>query len=487
MPAGPKAAITADPLDLSDLPKARAARCIAFIEQYLLVPKGFGAGKPVKLRPFQKKIIRGAMGKGIRTGLVSMPRGNGKSALAAMLVVAELFAGPESAEALVVASDQRQAMITFRMAQRMIELNPELAKRTHIYQDRIKVPERNSVLYPLPAEPNALHGWDPSLLIVDELHVVTQDVWEAVTSASGKRPESLTLAISTPASTQDSVMWELVKHGREDDDPSFWLIEYMAPDGCDISDREAWREANPAAQGRSPFLDLTALEAVRRTLREPSFRQLRLGQWVTGVDSWLPHGLWDSREDRHRKVKPGSKVILAFDGSASGDSTALMGCTVEAPHHLFVVGLWENPGDRAWRVPRLEVLARIRWAFEHYEVVELAADPWGWRTELEQLALEFGAARVLEWNTAHAGRMAPATDRMYQSLQEATVTHDGDEQLAKHVAHTVAKRSSQGDLVAKDKKSSPRKIDAAVASIVALDRASHHANTAPRRTRVAAF
>jgi len=36
----------------------------------------------------------------------------------------------------------------------------------------------------LPSDPAAQYGWDPSLLIVDELHVVTEAVWEAVTSAS---------------------------------------------------------------------------------------------------------------------------------------------------------------------------------------------------------------------------------------------------------------------------------------------------------------
>ncbi len=35
--------------------------------------------------------------------------------------------------------------------------------------------------------------------------------------------------------------------------------------------------------------------------------------------------------------------MLAFDGSASGDSTALVGCTLDG--HLWVEGLWENPGQ----------------------------------------------------------------------------------------------------------------------------------------------
>ena len=40
---------------------------------------------------------------------------------------------------------------------------------------------------------------------------------------TGKRPQSLTLAISTPAASPDSVMWRLIEHGRSGDDQSFYL------------------------------------------------------------------------------------------------------------------------------------------------------------------------------------------------------------------------------------------------------------------------
>jgi phage terminase large subunit-like protein len=169
----------------------------------------------------------------------------------------------------------------------MVELNPALAERCHIYRERLYVPENDGLL-PLPAEPGALHGHDPSLLVVDELHVVTEETWEAVTSASGKRPQSLTLAISTPATSPDCVMWTLVEHRRAGTDPSFYLREYGAPDGCDTDDRAAWQVANPALACEHPFLAEDGLEAVRATTREAVFRQLRLGQWVTGSESWLP-------------------------------------------------------------------------------------------------------------------------------------------------------------------------------------------------------
>lgn len=482
MRAGPKGQIEAEPLEFKGWPKDRAKRRERFIREYVITPRGYGAKKPFVLRDFQKDIVRGAYADGVRTALVSIPRANGKTMLAAALSVAELWVGPPSAEVLVVASDQRQANITLRYAKRIIELNPILAERAHIYADRISVPENDALLLPLPAEPGALHGHDPVLQVVDELHVVTEEVWEAVTSVAGKRPESLTLAISTPASSPDSIMWRLVEHGRDDDDPAFFFREFAAPDGCDAGDRDAWRIANPALSCKDPFLAEDGLEAVRKTTREPVFRQLRLGQWVTGVDGWMPFGAWAEVADAERVVPDRAKVVLAFDGSASGDSTALVGCTVGPDPHLFVVGLWEHPpNDPRWRVPRGDVDKAVDLAFDRYDVVELACDPWGWRSEIEAWAQRHGEKRVIEWNTAWAARMAPATDRLYQAVTDQRVTHDGDSRMAAHIAHCVAKATPQGDLVSKDKRGSPRKIDAAVAAIVALDRSAWHTTKSTRK------
>lgn len=480
MKSGAKGTITADPLDFTGWPKGRAKRRERFIGEFLVTPRGHGAGEPFRLRPFQREIIQGAFAPGIRTALVSIPRANGKTMLAAALGIAEMFVGAASAEVLVVASDQRQANITLKYARRMIELNPVLAERVQVYADRLYLPENDATLLPLPAEPGALHGHDPALQICDELHVTTEPVWEAVTSVAGKRPESLTLAISTPASSPDSIMWRLVEHGRAGDDPAFYFREYAAPEGCAVDDRKAWRIGNPALACRDPFLSEDGIEAARKTIREPVFRQLRLGQWVTGVEAWLPWGAWDACQ-AERTVLPRERVVLAFDGSASGDSTALVGCTLDG--HLWVEGLWENPGDPRWRVPREDVTRAVDVAFTKYDVLELACDPWGWRSEIEDWAKRHGERRVLEWNTAHGARMAPATDRLYQAVVTNTVTHDGDARLAAHIAHCVAKPTPMGDLVSKDKRGSPRKIDAAVAAIVAFDRAAWHMTRNRKRVR----
>lgn len=486
MAAGPKRAITADPLQFKGYPRDRAKRRERFIKEYLVIPKGVGAGKPVKLRDFQTEIIRGAFAPGIRTALVSLPRGNGKTALAAMIALAEMFVGPMSAEVLVVASDQRQAMLTYKLAKRMVELNPLLSERVQVFSDRLYLPENDASLIPLPAEAGALHGYDPSLLIVDELHVVTEAVWEAATSAAGKRPESLTLAISTPATSSDSIMWTLVSHGRTNSDAQFYLKEYAAPEGCAVTDRDAWRIANPALSCKDPFLTEDGIEAVRKTIREPAFRQLRLGQWVKGVESWIPFGMFEDLAQPGKTVPDKARVVLGFDGSVSGDSTALIGCTIEAVPHLFVVGLWENPGDPNWRVSHEEVADHVDMAFAAFDVVEMVCDPWGWRTDMEQWQKKHGEKKILEYNTAHRTRMAPATDRLYQLISTGGVSHDGDTRLMSHFTNCVAIQSSMGAVVSKDKKNSPRKIDAAIASIAAADRAMWHSTNTKRR-RVLSF
>lgn len=488
MRAGPKKAITAEPLDLSHLPSKGPKRVEAFAKEYLHVTKGTGARGPFKLRPFQREIVSGLFptyGLRPRQGVVALPRGNGKSSLAAVLAAYGLYAdGVEGAQVLCVASDERQARIVFNTVRRMVELEPRLEQRTQIFQDRLYVPQTDSVLMPLPADASSLQGFDPTLVIVDELHVVKESTWEAVALASGKRDRSLCLAISTPSDTEDSVMWDLVEYGREHpEDPSFFLKEYAAPVGCALDDESAWATANPALHD---FLHIDALRATLKTTREPSFRRYRLGQWTSREGAWIPWGEWAACADPARAVPDGEPVVLFFDGSASGDSTALVGCTVDRPH-LFVVDVWENPGDERWRVPRAQVDQAVDLAFSKYEVVELSCDPWGWRSEIEAWAARHGERRVLEYPTNIVSRMAPATDRLFQAVSERSATHDGDPRMATHVANCVARSTPQGDLVSKDRRGSSRKIDAAVAAIGAYERATFHARQERPRRRVVAW
>ena len=72
--------------------------------------------------------------------------------------------------------------------------------------------------------------------------------------------------------------------------------------------------------------------------------------------------------------------------------------------------------------------------------------------------------------------MAAACDRFRVAVLEGDLSHDGDPVLARHVGHTVAKETPFGTIVGKEHPDSPRKIDAAVAAVVAFERAAWHAS-----------
>jgi len=366
---GPRPDITAEPLELSDLGTTRASRAITFIENYAIVPSGKGARRRFRLRPWQKRIIRKILAAGVRTAVVAVPRGNGKSSLAAAVALWALVDGPEGAEVAIVAgTSERQSRICFDKARRMVELESELSERIQIFQDKLVMPDHGASLFPLPADADAILGANPSFTLVDELGVIDADVFESMRLASGKRAESTLLAIGTPPREPESIMRTLVEHGRLEDDPTFALVEYAADGDVAVTDRNAWRQANPAL-GDFLYEDVMATEA--KTVRESTFRQFRLGQWVgQPEEAWMAPETWESAQ-RVAQFDAWDDVVLALDGSFSQDCTAVVGCTVEETPHIFVVGCWENPnpGDDMFRIDVQEVEATIREACKRWDVL----------------------------------------------------------------------------------------------------------------------
>jgi phage terminase large subunit-like protein len=463
---GPRPDITALPLDLSGLGKARATRAVRFMER-LLVPKGKGARSQLRLRKWQKTIVRTVLAPGVRTAVVAIPRGNGKSTLAAALGLWALIDGPEGAEVPIVAGvSERQARIAFNTARRMVQLDPELAARVQIFQDRLYMPHDDASLFPLPADADALLGANPTFTLVDELGVIDAEVFEAMRLASGKRAESTLLAIGTPPREPESIMRTLVEHGRLEEDPTFALVEYAAPTTSPVTDRKAWKTANPAL---GDFLYEDVFETEAKTVRESTFRQFRLGQWVgQPEEAWMAPETWAAVESQ--LSTGGAEVVLALDGSFSQDCTAVVGCTITDRPHVFVVGCWENPrpGDDTFRIDVQEVEQTIRDACRRWNVLEVTADPYRWTRTLQVLQDE--RIPVSEFPQSPS-RMTPATTALYEAVTNGAVTHDGDQRLARHVANAVLKADSRGTRLVKEHKDSRRRIDLAVAAVMAHDRA----------------
>jgi phage terminase large subunit-like protein len=169
-------------------------------------------------------------------------------------------------------------------------------------------------------------------------------------------------------------------------------------------------------------------------------------------------------------------VVLGFDGSYRGDTTALVAVEVSDKPHVVVAGLWEKPETAAqdWAVPVLEVEQSIRNACQRWNVIEIACDPYRWARSYQILEAE--GLPVVEFPQSPA-RMVPATQRFHEAVTNLAITHDGDPRLARHIANCVLKVDQRGSRLSKESKGSARRIDLAVAAVMAADRAAYWAGT----------
>lgn len=454
--------------------KDPAKRAIAFIEAECLVPKGRGTGTRYRLRPWQKRIIKAALAKGVLTFFLSGPRGLGKSGLAAALATWALFDRP-GAEILCAATSMGRAREVYGRVVGIIEANPRLAEQCQVYRNAaepwVELPSRGASIRPIPAEEKYIVGYSPTLVLVDEVGYVSSATYETMQTSLGKTDASLLFAMGTPGvgivgtDEQPNVMWAMRERANGETPPEgLVFLEFAARTTDDPSDVRTWKRANPAV---GDLVDPKAVAQDYATMPAHRFGQMRLGLWTQHESAWMPADAWDALEVVPGPIALGSLVALGFDGSVSGDCTALVAYDISTGR-IAVLGVWErDPSVKGWQVPRAEVVAAIDRAFVDYTVLALYADPWHWRTELQELSRRFGD-RVLEWNTAAPSRMGPATDAFLTAVAKREVITDGNATLRTHVLSAVARHTSAGDVIQKDARN-PQKIDLAVAAILAYE------------------
>ena len=446
------------------------------------------ANKLLVLRPWQKELLSHVLARRQdgrfkhRTALVGVSRKNGKSALAASVGLAGLTLGGNGSEIYSCAADRDQARIVFGTAKRMVELEPELSDMFTLYRDAIEFKEKGSVYRVLSSEAYSKEGLNPGpLVIFDEVHAQpNRELWDVMSLAGGARQDSLlfgitTAGVKTQSNGADSLCYTLYQYGEklvkgELQDPSFFFAWWQPQNPeSDHRDESTWYESNP---GLNDIVDLEEMQSAVLRTPEAEFRTKRMNLFVNTQTAWLPTGAWDALTDREREPEPGEEVILAFDGSFSNDSTALIAWLLGGDKpHLMVVGLWEKPDDaeQGWHVPVAEVEQTIITATRErgLNVREIVFDPARWQRTFMVLD-ENGLPVVAYPNSAQ--NMVPATQKFYEAVVNESFTHDGDERMARHIANCVTKQSSRGVMVSKA--SSKRKIDAAVASIFGYDRAT---------------
>jgi phage terminase large subunit-like protein len=480
------------PVDQESIDRGDGEFAIEFAEAFGTIGKDGIAGRvgdALVLRPWQKELVKRIFardpdgGLRARVALVGTPRKSGKSALASMLALYSLIAeGIDGGEVVVAAAEKEQARIIFGEAKRMVE-SSELSEMCTVYRDAIFVPSTGSVMKVLSAEAYSKEGLNVSRAILDEAHAhKNRELFDVLSLSMGNRGKmAQMLAVTTAGQKtdmtgQDSIAYSLFQYGKrvasgEVVDPTFFMSWWAAPDEADHRDPEVWRVANPGYDDLVSPDDFAS--AVLRT-PEPEFRTKRLNQWVSSMNAWLPNGAWQPLGEE-RELQPDEEIIIGFDGSFNGDCTSLVGCTIpkedEKPY-LFMIHTWEKqPEDTDdWRVNTQEVEDKIIQFCSTHTVKEIACDPYRWQRSMDAM-LEMGLP-VIEFPSTSPSRMVSACQKFYTSVTEQTMIHDGNPLLERHLTNSVVKIDRLGPRIVKEHRGSPRKIDAAVAAVIAFDRAT---------------
>jgi phage terminase large subunit-like protein len=283
---------------------ARAA--ITYLSK-LTVPEGRKAGKPLRLAGFQRDFIKGAFAKDVAVGILSIGRGNSKTATASGLALAHLVGevAPQPKREIIFAARNRdQARTAFGFLVGFIEGLPEDEQEQFTIRrgSRLEVEtdiNGGGLARVIPADGRSILGGAPTLAILDE-----RAAWErekgdnlenAILSGLGKRDgKALIISTSAPDDTNTFSRW------MDEPPPGSYVQEHRPEPGLPPDDLESLLIANPGARqgiGSTPaWLQAQAKRAIARGGSAlSSFRNLNRNERVATddrsvlvtIDEWM--------------------------------------------------------------------------------------------------------------------------------------------------------------------------------------------------------
>lgn len=445
-----------------------------FAYNWLTLTKGMRSGQPLEFMDWQEWLLGNLLERRTdgrlryRRALVGVPRKQGKSLLGSALALYGLFAGEAGAEVYSAAGDRQQARIVFNEARDQVVNSPVLSKKCRVFRDVIEVPEFNAIYRVLSADGKLQQGLNPSMVIFDELHIQRHDdLWDALTLGSGARRDPLVVAITTAGYDLDTIAGKLYTYGKslaakEVVDDSFGFFWWEGKLDCDINDRKQWVKANPNLS--HGLLDMEDMEVSAKQTSEMAFRRYRLNQWVRTQESWLPVGAWE-RLVGETVIDPDLPCYVGIDMALKHDSIGVVLAQQQGERYVLLPQIW-NPNDFGVDIAAVEHY--LRDLHLRYNVQEFAYDPAFFQRSAE--ALSDDGLPMVEFPQS-AQRMVPACGVTYELIVNGQVIHDGSPTFTDHVLSAAQRMADNGWRLSKGK--SRRKIDACIAMVMALDRATH--------------
>jgi len=484
---------------------------INWIQQRLYVPEGRWIGTPVRLADWQKReIIRiyDNPRRRTRRAILSFARKNGKTALAAMLLLVHLC-GPTSvvnSQLYSTAQSRDQAALLFALAAKMARMSPTI-KDILIIKDGLKqivCPERGTMYRALSAEASTAYGLSPVFVVHDELGQVRgprSELYEAVETATGAQEAPLSIIISTQAPGDGDLLSILIDDALAGHDPATVIALYTVPkddDTLDIFARDTIAMANPALGNFLNPAEVLAMadDARRMPAREAAYRNLILNQRVEAVSPFVTPSQWKAC-DAPTADMTGREVFGGLDLSEIADLTALELIGRDDSGVWDVASTFWLPGDNLYdkanrdRAPydlwmrqgdlicppgpvvSYEYVARYLFdeVFARYRVGKLAFDKWNF-SQLKPWLLQAGFSeqvikdKFVEFRQGWQS-MSPAIRELETLILTKKIRHGGNPVLTSCMMNAVVARDPAGNRKL-DKKKSTGRIDGAVALVMAV-------------------
>lgn len=340
---GPNAAISgSDGYRRSDLsifaqdPEAAPAERATAFMQSLSIPEGPNAGKPVSLAPFQSRFIEGALADDTANAVLSIGRGNGKSAITAGLALAALIGVLDRQprrEIIAAARTRDQGRIIWDFVAGFAATLPLEVQKRLIYRraPRLEIEFEGDggghVLRVIAADGKSALGGAPTMAILDERGHWALDrgdeLEHALLSGLGKRG-GRAMIISTSASDDTHPFSKWI----DEPTPGTYVQEHRPSPGLPADDRASLIIANPGAEhGIGSTIEWLEAQAQRAIARGGSslnsFRLYNRNERVSGEtrDLLVTVDEWMACEVSELPPREG-QVVIGIDLGGSASMTA---------------------------------------------------------------------------------------------------------------------------------------------------------------------
>lgn len=502
--------------------ETRGERNIRWIEEHCRIPEGKDVGKPVRLRPWQKRDILKIYDNphGTRMHIESFGRKNAKTTKAGFLLLLHI-AGPEAvanSQLVSTALSKEQASLIFELAAKIVRMSPSLEPyigiRDHLKQ--LYCSEIGTVYRALSSEGKTVLGGSPIFAVHDELGQVRgprSALYEAVETGMGAHESPLSIIISTQAPTDADLLSILIDYALSGIDPTVTISLYTAPLEDDPFLVKTIRKANPAYGDflNAKEVQKSAKEAKQMPAREPAYRNLILNQRVDAKSVFVSPTVWKENGGPVQEDWGNARVYGGLDLSATNDLTALVLCAeINDEWHVKPVFWLPSEGladkSRTDRVPydtwakqgylqttpgsAIEyawIAHEMRRVFDEHNIVKIAFDRWNWKF-LKPWLIEAGfrdhdIGKFHEFGQGYVS-MSPALRQLEATLLERRLRHGEHPVLKMCASNAVVQSDPAGNRkLAKDK--SAGRIDGMVALAMAIgvtDNKAHNYVTGRLRT-----